>query len=94
MKLLQTLLGSANKIVPGFLKDHDKKLSSKRIFGLGGGGTLIYKGLDFLNVAIETNNQTALYSGCACILVGGLLAFALSGKITEMQIGDKENKEG
>lgn len=92
MKLLTNLIGGLDKIVPAAFKDHDKKLSSKRIFKLGGGGYLIYEGIEFLNKAIETDNKTALFAGIGCLVVGGLLAIGLSEKIKQVQIKDQENK--
>jgi len=82
---LNAILGMITKVVPSFLKDHDKKLSSKRVFKLGGGGALLLSGIEFLNVAVETNNNIALYSGIGCIAVGSLLAIGLSEKISKIQ---------
>ena len=82
------------KIIPSFLQDHDKKLSSKRIFKLGGGGSLIYTGIEFLNQAADEQNTIALYSGIGCILVGTLLAVGLSEKIKQVQIKDKNDLKG
>lgn len=92
MKLFDNILGTVDKIVPAAFKDHDKKLSSKRIFKLGGGGYLIYEGIEFLNTAIETDNKTALFAGIGCLVVGGLLAIGLSEKIKQVQIKDQEKK--
>tara|TARA_R110002126_G_scaffold131545_1_gene275347 strand:- start:347 stop:640 length:294 start_codon:yes stop_codon:yes gene_type:complete len=75
---------SLGKIVPSFLKDHQEKLSSKRIFKLGGGGLLITKGIDFLNKGVDFQNQNALIAGAICIAVGGLLAVGLSEKIKDL----------
>ncbi len=85
MILLSNLLGGLDKVVPAALKDHDKKLSSKRIFKLGGGGYLIYEGVKFLELAIKEDNKTALYSGIACLAVGAFLAVGLSEKIKQVQ---------
>lgn len=93
MKLLDNILGVFNKVVPAALKDHDKKLSSKRIFKLGGGGFLIYEGIAFLNKAIEEENNTALYAGCGCLAVGAFLAVGLSEKIKQVQVMDQDKTE-
>ena len=85
---------SLTKIIPSFLQDHDKKLSSKRIFKLGGGGSLIFTGIEFLNQAAKENNKIALYAGIGCILSGALLAVGLSEKIKQVQIKDKDNLKG
>ena len=95
MKILSNLIGGLDKVVPAALKDHDKKLSSKRIFKLGGGGYLIYEGVAFLNKAIETEKSTALYAGIACLVVGAFLAVGLSEKIKGLTVnGKEETKEG
>jgi hypothetical protein len=76
------------KIVPSFMKDHDKKLSSKRIFKLGGGGALIYTGIDFLTKAVEHEgpDNEALIAGAICIAVGTFLAIGLSEKIKNLTV--------
>lgn len=75
-------VSNVTKIVPSALKDHNKKLSSKRIFKLGGGGYLVYEGIEFLEKAMEVNtevnSQMALYSGIGCIVVGAFIAIGLS----------------
>lgn len=91
MKFLDNILGTVNKVVPAAFKDHDKKLSSKRIFKLGGGGYLIYEGIDFLTKAIDENNQMALYAGIGCLAAGAVLALGLSEKIKQVQIKDQDN---
>lgn len=90
MKILTNLLGGLDKIVPAALKDHDKKLSSKRIFKLGGGGYLIYEGVAFLKTAINTQDKMALYSGLGCLAVGAFLAVGLSEKIKQLTTVKKE----
>lgn len=90
MKFLSNLIGGLDKVVPAALKDHDKKLSSKRIFKLGGGGYLIYEGVSFLKQAIKEENNLALYSGLGCLVVGGLLAVGLSEKIKQLTTDKKE----
>lgn len=90
MKILNNILGTLDKIVPAAFKDHDKKLSSKRIFKLGGGGFLVYEGIAFLNKAIEENNNMALYAGAACLIVGAALALGLSEKIKQVQVLDQD----
>lgn len=77
------------------MKDHDKKLSSKRIFKLGGGGALIYTGIDFLTKAVENEgNQTnALIAGGICIGVGTFLAIGLSEKIKNLTVEKPEEEK-
>lgn len=93
MKFLTNLLGGLDKVVPAALKDHDKKLSSKRIFKLGGGGYLIFEGVKFMELAINEDKKTALYAGIACLAVGAFLAVGLSEKIKDLTINKIEEKE-
>lgn len=93
MKILDNVLGVLNKTVPAIFKDHDKKLSSKRVFKLGGGGALLYAGIEFLNKAVDTDNSNALYAGIACLAVGAFLAIGLSEKISQIQGVQLELKE-
>jgi hypothetical protein len=95
MKFLKTLTNTVNsitKVSASAFKDHDKKLSSKRIFKLGGGGYLIFEGLGFLEKAVTENNKMALYAGIGCILTGAFIAIGLSEKIKNLTIGEPVDK--
>tara|TARA_R110001606_G_C15163032_1_gene627231 strand:+ start:156 stop:458 length:303 start_codon:yes stop_codon:yes gene_type:complete len=95
MKFLKTLTETVNgftKVSASAFKDHDKKLSSKRIFKLGGGGYLIYEGIKFLEMAVKENNKMGLYAGIGCILTGAFIAIGLSEKIKNLTIGKPVDK--
>lgn len=96
LKAITDALSSVGKIVPSFMKDHDKKLSSKRIFKLGGGGALIYTGIEFLTKAVETtegNATNSLIAGGICIGVGTFLAIGLSEKIKNLTVEKPEEEK-
>ncbi len=94
LKNISETVNGLSKISASAFKDHDKKLSSKRIFKLGGGGYLVFEGIKFLEKAVNDNNQMALYAGIGCIIMGAVLAIGLSEKIKNLTIEPKdENKQ-
>ena len=89
MKIKDIITGIAKPVAEIF-KDHGKKVSSKRVFALGGGGSLIVTGLGFLNTAIENACEgvqtTGLVAGLGCIALGCAVAVFLSEKIKDITL--------
>jgi hypothetical protein len=69
-KLLAEALPSAAKATASVLKDHKGKVSSKRVFSVFGGGSLITVGLTVIDSGLESGNDKALMVGLALVGLG------------------------
>jgi hypothetical protein len=52
------------------VKDHHGKVSSKRVFSILGGGSLITMGLAFIEKGADSGNDKVLYVGLALVALG------------------------
>lgn len=87
------ILGAAESIIPTMFKDHSSKLSSKRIFKILGGGSLITLGSSLVFESVESNNELGVYAGFGMILVGGLIGIIGGRYIKETQQSTNGKKE-
>jgi len=85
-KLIQGLnVGKVLKTVTGSI---DKKTKVKAISLMGGGGAVVLAGVDFIAIAVNEDNTTALWGGIACLLVGGVMAVMLGSVVGEVGEGN------
>lgn len=88
LNILNKVLGLTEvveKVLPTALKENNKKLSSKRIFKLLGGGYLVIQGVDLVIKGSEAGNELMVYSGLGLAAIGVIGAILLSSKIESIQ---------
>jgi uncharacterized membrane protein HdeD (DUF308 family) len=89
-KLLSAVTGVAKnsgdiaKSAASVVKDHKGKVSSKRVFSVFGGGTIISYGLTFIKQGIEAEYDKALYVGLALVFVGVAAGYLAAFNIKEI----------
>lgn len=69
-KLFVEALPSMANATASVLKDHKGKVSSKRVFSVLGGGSLITMGLAIIDKGVESNNDKVLLVGLALVGLG------------------------
>lgn len=87
------ILTAVESIVPTVFKDHSSKLSSKRIFKILGGGSLITLGSNLVFESVESNNELGVYAGFGMIAVGALIGIVGGWYMKENQQSTNENTE-
>jgi len=85
-KLLQGL--NVSKVVKTVTGSIDKRTKVKAISLMGGGGAVVLAGVDFITIAVNEDNTTALWGGIACLLVGGVMAVMLGGVVGDVGEGN------
>lgn len=94
LTILNKVLGlteTIEKVLPTALKENNKKLSSKRIFKLIGGGYLVLQGVDLVIQGSSNYNNLQVYSGLGLVAIGVLGAVLLSSKIESIQNNPEED---
>ena len=66
------------------LKDHKGKVSSKRVFSIFGGGSLITVGLSVIDQGITSSNDKVLYVGLGLVGLGVAAGYLASFNIKEI----------
>ena len=93
-KLLAEALPSIAKATSSVVKDHKGKVSSKRVFSVFGGGSLITVGLTILDNGLEANDDQQLYVGLALTALGVAAGYLASFNIKEISTSaDKAAEE-
>jgi len=72
------------KSVSSVIKDHKGKVSSKRVFSVLGGGSLITIGLGLVEKGAEANNNKLMYVGLAMIGLGVVAGYLAAFNIKEI----------
>ena len=69
------------------VKDHKGKVSSKRVFSVLGGGSLITIGLGIIEQGVSSNNDKQMYVGLAMIGLGVVAGYLAAFNIKEISNG-------
>jgi hypothetical protein len=91
-KLFVEALPSIAKATASVIKDHKGKVSSKRVFSVLGGGSLITVGLTVIDTGLETSDDKVLYVGLAIIGLGVVAGYLASFNIKEISTSADEKK--
>tara|TARA_Y100000817_G_C16474488_1_gene375215 strand:- start:58 stop:342 length:285 start_codon:yes stop_codon:yes gene_type:complete len=81
---LATNSGEIAKTTASVVKDHKGKVSSKRVFSILGGGSLISYGLNFISEGIDKQYDKALYVGLGLVCLGVLAGYLAAFNIKEI----------
>ena len=83
-KLLVEVLPSMAKATASVIKDHKGKVSSKRVFSVLGGGSLITVGLTVIDRGLESGQDKVLYVGLGLVALGVVAGYLASFNIKEI----------
>ena len=90
-KLFVEALPELAKSTASVVKDHKGKVSSKRVFSVLGGGSLITMGLTIIDRGVESNNDKVLFVGLALVGLGVGAGYLAAFNIKEISnSADKE----
>jgi len=90
-ELFTKALPAVSNTVSSVVKDHKGKVSSKRVFSVFGGGSLITMGLAIIDKGIESNNDKVLLTGLALVGFGVAAGYLAAFNIKEISTsGDKK----
>tara|TARA_R110000751_G_scaffold140466_1_gene244151 strand:- start:723 stop:1010 length:288 start_codon:yes stop_codon:yes gene_type:complete len=92
-KLFVEAIPSLAKATASVLKDHKGKVSSKRVFSVLGGGSLITVGLSIIDKGMESQNDKVLYVGLGLVGLGVVAGYLASFNIKEISNGGEDKKE-
>ena len=83
-KLLAEAIPSVAKATISVVKDHKGKVSSKRVFSIFGGGSLITVGLTVIDQGISSGQDKTLYVGLGLVALGVAAGYLASFNIKEI----------
>jgi hypothetical protein len=83
-KLFVEAIPSLANATTSVLKDHKGKVSSKRVFSVFGGGSLITMGLAIIDKGIESSNDKVLLTGLALVGLGVAAGYLAAFNIKEI----------
>ena len=83
-KLFVEAIPSLANATASVVKDHKEKVSSKRVFSILGGGSLITVGLTIIDQGIANSNDKVLYVGLALVGMGVVAGYLASFNIKEI----------
>ncbi len=83
-KLIAEVIPSVAKATASVVKDHKGKVSSKRVFSVLGGGSLITVGLAIIDSGLEGGEDKVLYVGLALVGMGVVAGYLASFNIKEI----------
>ena len=91
-KLFVEALPSLAKATASVVKDHKGKVSSKRVFSVLGGGSLITAGLTVIDSGLESGQDKVLLVGLGLVGMGVVAGYLASFNIKEISTSadDKE----
>ena len=91
-KIFAEALPSLAKATASVVKDHKGKVSSKRVFSVLGGGSLITAGLTVIDSGLESGDDKVLLVGLGLVGLGVAAGYLASFNIKEISTGadDKE----
>jgi len=88
-ELFTKAIPEVSKTVASVVKDHKGKVSSKRVFSVFGGGSLITMGLAFIEQgAAEGGSDKVLYVGLALVALGVAAGYLAAFNIKEISNND------
>ena len=91
-KLLAEVLPSVAKATASVVKDHKGKVSSKRVFSVLGGGSLITVGLTVIDQGLESGEDKVLYVGLGLVGLGVVAGYLASFNIKEISSSAVDQK--
>tara|TARA_Y100001963_G_scaffold33510_1_gene46507 strand:- start:173 stop:457 length:285 start_codon:yes stop_codon:yes gene_type:complete len=91
-KIFAEALPSLAKATASVVKDHKGKVSSKRVFSVLGGGSLITAGLTVIDSGLESGDDKVLLVGLGLVGMGVVAGYLASFNIKEISTSadDKE----
>ena len=91
-KIFAEALPSLAKATASVVKDHKGKVSSKRVFSVLGGGSLITAGLTVIDSGLESGNDKVLLVGLGLVGLGVAAGYLASFNIKEISTSADEKK--
>ena len=92
-KLLAEALPGIAKATASVVKDHKGKVSSKRVFSVFGGGSLITVGLTVIDSGLESGNDRELMIGMGLVGLGVAAGYLAAFNIKEISTSADESKK-
>ena len=92
-KLFVEAIPSLAHATASVVKDHKGKVSSKRVFSIFGGGSLITVGLAVIDKGIESSNDKVLYVGLGLVGLGVAAGYLASFNIKEISNSPDQNPQ-
>ena len=91
-KLFVEALPSIAKATSSVVKDHKGKVSSKRVFSVLGGGSLITAGLAVIDSGLDSGDDKVLLVGLGLVGMGVVAGYLASFNIKEISTSGDEKK--
>tara|TARA_Y100000817_G_scaffold276882_1_gene238665 strand:- start:1294 stop:1581 length:288 start_codon:yes stop_codon:yes gene_type:complete len=92
-KIFAEALPGIAKATASVVKDHKGKVSSKRVFSVLGGGSLITVGLTIIDTGLESGDDKVLYVGLALVGMGVVAGYLASFNIKEISNSGDQTAE-
>jgi len=91
-KIFAEVLPSVAKATASVVKDHKGKVSSKRVFSVLGGGSLITAGLTVIDSGLESGDDKVLLVGLGLVGLGVAAGYLASFNIKEISTSADDKK--
>ena len=91
-KIFAEVLPSVAKATASVVKDHKGKVSSKRVFSVLGGGSLITAGLTVIDSGLDSGDDKVLLVGLGLVGMGVVAGYLASFNIKEISTSADEKK--
>lgn len=91
-KIFAEALPSLAKATASVVKDHKGKVSSKRVFSILGGGSLITAGLTVIDSGLESGDDKVLLVGLGLVGLGVAAGYLASFNIKEISTSADDKK--
>ena len=91
-KICAEALPSIAKATASVVKDHKGKVSSKRVFSVLGGGSLITAGLTVIDSGLESGDDKILLVGLGLVGMGVVAGYLASFNIKEISTSADDKK--
>ena len=91
-KIFAEVLPSVAKATASVVKDHKGKVSSKRVFSVLGGGSLITAGLTVIDSGLESGDDIVLLVGLGLVGLGVAAGYLASFNIKEISTSADDKK--
>ena len=91
-KIFAEALPSLAKATASVVKDHKGKVSSKRVFSVLGGGSLITAGLTVIDSGLESGDDKVLLVGLGLVGMGVVAGYLASFNIKEISTSADDKK--
>tara|TARA_R110000824_G_scaffold54463_22_gene150338 strand:+ start:86 stop:370 length:285 start_codon:yes stop_codon:yes gene_type:complete len=91
-KIFAEALPSLAKATASVVKDHKGKVSSKRVFSVLGGGSLITAGLTVIDSGLDSGQDKVLLVGLGLVGMGVVAGYLASFNIKEISTSADDKK--